>query len=118
MRFVARRLGFFVLTLWAAITLNFLIPRLMPSNAAIAMVARYKGRISPQGMHPIEIAFGVNNHQSLLGAYFAYLGNMARLRLGTSLTFFPDSVIHQLGQALPWTLGLIGLTTIFAFVLG
>ena len=118
MRFVARRLGFFVLTLWAAITLNFLIPRLMPGNAAIAMMARYRGRISPQGLHAIEIAFGVNNHQSLLSAYFAYLWNMARLRLGTSLTFFPDSVMHQVGQALPWTLGLIGVTTILAFVLG
>jgi peptide/nickel transport system permease protein len=118
MRFVARRLGFFVLTLWAAITLNFLIPRLMPGNAAIAMVARYRGRISPQGLHAIEIAFGVNNHQSLLSAYFAYLWNMARLRLGTSLTFFPDAVTHEVGQALPWTLGLIGVTTIIAFVLG
>jgi peptide/nickel transport system permease protein len=118
MRFVVRRLGFFLLTLWVAITLNFLIPRLMPGNAAVAMMARYKGRISPQGLHAIEIAFGVNNHQSLLSAYFAYLGNIARLRFGTSLTFFPDSVMHEVGQALPWTLGLIGLTTIFAFVLG
>jgi len=118
MRFVVRRLGFFVLTLWVAITLNFLIPRLMPGNAAVAMMARYKGRINPQGLHALEIAFGVNTHQSLLSAYFAYLGNIARLRFGTSLTFFPDSVMHQVGQALPWTLGLIGLTTIFAFVLG
>jgi peptide/nickel transport system permease protein len=118
MRFVFRRLGFFFLTLWVAVTLNFLIPRLMPGNAAIAMMARYKGRINPQGLHALEVAFGINTHQSLLSAYFAYLGNIARLRFGTSLTFFPDSVTHQVGQALPWTLGLVGLTTIFAFVLG
>jgi peptide/nickel transport system permease protein len=118
MRFVLRRLGFFVVTLWVAITLNFLIPRLMPGNAAIAMMSRYKGRINPEAMHALEVAFGVNTHQSLLSAYFTYLGNIVRLRFGTSLTFFPDSVAHQVGQALPWTLGLIGLTTIFAFVLG
>ena len=118
MRFVVRRLGFFVLTLWVAITLNFLIPRLMPGNAAIAMMARYRGRVNPEALHALEIAFGVNTHQSLLSAYFTYLGNIMRLRLGTSLTFFPDAVMHQVGQALPWTLGLVGLTTIFAFVLG
>ena len=39
MRFVLRRLGFFVLTLWIALTLNFLLPRLMPGNPAQAMIA-------------------------------------------------------------------------------
>jgi peptide/nickel transport system permease protein len=118
MRFVVRRLGFFVLTLWAAVTLNFLIPRLMPGNAAIAMMSRYKGHIQPQALHAIEVAFGVNTHESLLHAYLTYLGNIARLRFGISLTFFPDQVTHQVLQALPWTLALVGITTVLAFILG
>jgi peptide/nickel transport system permease protein len=118
MRFVLRRLAFFGATLWAAVTLNFLIPRLMPGNAAVAMMARYRGRINPEALHALEIAFGVNNHQSLGAAYLSYLGNIARGRFGTSLTFFPDAVSHEVLQALPWTLGLVGLTTILAFVLG
>src|SRR5579872_441028 len=118
MRFVFRRLGFFVITLWAAMTLNFLIPRLMPGNAAVAMMARYRGRVNPQALHALEIAFGVNTRQSLLAAYFSYLGDVLRGRFGTSLTFFPDAVSHQVLQALPWTLTLVGVTTILAFVLG
>jgi peptide/nickel transport system permease protein len=118
MRFVVRRLGFFVATLWAAITLNFLIPRLMPGNAALAMLGRYKGRINPQALHALEIAFGINTHQSFLSAYGTYLANIGRGRFGTSLTFFPDAVTHEVLQALPWTLGLVGVTTILAFVLG
>jgi peptide/nickel transport system permease protein len=118
MRFVLRRLGFFVVTLWAAVTLNFLIPRLMPGNAALAMMSRYKGHIQPQALHAIEIAFGINTHQSLVHAYFTYLGNIARGDFGISLTFFPDAVSHQVLQALPWTLGLVGATTILAFLLG
>jgi peptide/nickel transport system permease protein len=117
-RFVLRRIGFFVVTLWAAITLNFFIPRLMPGNPALAMMARYKGHINPQAIHALEIAFGVNNHQSLLSSYFTYLGNIFRGRLGISLTFFPDAVTHDVKQALPWTLLLVGVTTILAFVLG
>src|SRR5207237_8813816 len=118
MRFVLRRLAFFAATLWAAITLNFLIPRLMPGNAALAMMGRYKGRVNPQALHALEIAFGINTHQSLFGAYFAYLGNIARGRFGVSLTFFPDAVSHQVLQALPWTLGLVGVTTVLAFLVG
>jgi peptide/nickel transport system permease protein len=118
MRFVLRRLGFFVVTLWAAVTLNFLIPRLMPGNAALAMMSRYKGRIQPQALHAIEIAFGINTHQTLAHAYFTYLGNIVRGHFGISLTFFPDAVAHEVLQALPWTLVLVGTTTIIAFVIG
>src|SRR5213076_3233501 len=118
MRFVVRRLGFFLVTLWAAVTLNFLIPRLMPGNAAIAMMSRYKGHVNPQALHALEIAFGIHTHQSLPAAYLTYLGNIVRGRFGISLTFFPDAVSHQVLQALPWTLGLVGLTTVLAFLLG
>jgi peptide/nickel transport system permease protein len=118
MRFVVRRLGFFLVTLWAAVTTNFLIPRLMPGNPALAMMARYRGHVNPQALHALEIAFGVNTHQSLVSAYFTYLGNIVRGRFGVSLTFFPDQVSHEVLQALPWTLALVGITTILAFVLG
>ena len=118
MRFVLRRLGFFVLTLWVAITLNFLIPRLMPGSPAVAMMARYRGHINPQALHAIQIAFGVNTHESLLRSYVTYLGNVLHGRFGVSLTFFPDPVTHDVLQALPWTLALVGVTTVLAFMLG
>jgi len=117
-RFVLRRLGFFVLTLWVAITLNFLIPRLMPGSPAVAMMARYRGHINPQALHAIQIAFGVNTHESLLRSYVTYLGNVLHGRFGVSLTFFPDPVTHDVLQALPWTLALVGVTTVLAFMLG
>jgi peptide/nickel transport system permease protein len=41
LRYALRRLGFFVLTLWAALTINFLLPRLMPGNPAEAMMAKF-----------------------------------------------------------------------------
>jgi peptide/nickel transport system permease protein len=117
-RFVVRRLGFFVVTLWAAITTNFLIPRLMPGSPVIAMMARYRGRLNPSAIHALEIAFGANSHQSLVSAYFSYLGDLLHGNFGTSLTFFPDAVTHDVLQALPWTLALVGVTTVLAFVLG
>src|SRR5690242_18959678 len=94
------------------------MPRLMPGNAAIAMMARFKGRLNPQALHALEIAFGVNAHQGLVAAYFSYLKNIATGHFGVSLTFFPDAVSHQVLQALPWTLALVGTTTVLAFVLG
>jgi peptide/nickel transport system permease protein len=118
LRYILRRLGFFVITLWACITINFILPRMMPGNPAIDMMARYKGRISGSAYKALEIAFGVNTNQSLASAYVHYWANLFTGHLGTSLTFFPDSVTSVITSAVPWTLGLVGVTTIFAFILG
>jgi peptide/nickel transport system permease protein len=117
-KFLLRRCGFLLLTLWAALTVNFFIPRLMPGNPAEAMMARFHGRINPSALKALEVAFGVNNHQSLPSQYFEYLGNTLTGRLGVSLTFFPLSVSSVIRQAMWWTLGLVGVTTVLAFVLG
>ena len=118
MRFLLRRCGFLLLTLWAALTVNFFIPRLMPGNPAEAMMARFHGRINPSALKALEVAFGVNNHQSLPAQYLEYLRNTLTGRLGVSLTFFPLSVSSVIRQAMWWTLGLVGVTTVLAFTLG
>ena len=118
MRYLLRRLGFFVLTLWAAVTVNFLIPRLMPGDPASAMMARFHGRVNPAAMHSLEVAFGVNTSQGLWSQYVTYLHNTVTGNFGTSLTYFPLSVSTEIRQALPWTLGLIGVATVMAFVVG
>ena len=118
MRFVLRRLGFFVVTLWAALTINFVLPRLMPGNPALAMMARYHGRLNGSALKALEVAFGVNTHENVFVAYFQYLGNCFTGNFGRSITFFPESVTQVVLSALPWTLGLVGVTTVLAFVLG
>ena len=118
MRFVLRRLGFFALTLWAALTLNFLLPRLMPGNPAEAMVAKFHGELTPQSLKALEILFGVNTHASLASQYVSYLHQVVTLNFGISLTQYPATVSSVVGSAIWWTLGLVGLTTILAFVLG
>ncbi|MGA8898216.1 ABC transporter permease [Bradyrhizobium sp.] len=118
MRFILRRAGFFLVTLWAAVTLNFFLPRMMPGNPALAMVAKFHGRLSGQALISLEELFGVNTHTSLFMQYLHYLGDIATGNFGTSLYFYPASVSSVVRAALPWTLGLVGVTTILAFVLG
>src|SRR5271157_2112900 len=111
MRYILRRLGFFVVTLWAALTVNFFLPRLMPGNPALSMMARFHGRLGGQALKAMEVAFGINTHEGLLAQYVAYLGNCFTGQFGRSLTFFPETVSQVVFQALPWTLGLVGITT-------
>lgn len=118
MKFILRRLVFYVVALWATITLNFLLPRMMPGSPAQALMAKFAGRLNPLEMKSIEIAFGLQVHQSLWQQYWAYVVQIVHGNLGISLTFFPAPVIQVVGQALPWTIALVGGSTVISFVLG
>src|SRR5579872_4714419 len=118
MRFLVRRVGFLMVALWAALTVNFFIPRLMPGNPAEAMMARFRGHVNPSALGALEAAFGVNTHQGLISEYFRYLGNTLTGHLGISLTDFPLPVSQVIMKALPWSLGLVGITTILGFLVG
>jgi len=116
--YLLRRLEFFLVTLWAALTLNFILPRLMPGNPAEAMLVRFHGRASPQAVKTLEVAFGLHTDQNIFQQYLQYLGNTLAGNFGTSVSFFPSSVGQVIMLALPWTIGLVGMATVIAFVLG
>nr|WP_299036360.1 ABC transporter permease [uncultured Pseudokineococcus sp.] len=118
-RYFLSRLGLFALTAWAAITLNFLLPRLMPGSPADAAIARLaqNGPVDPATRAAIEAQLGVPTG-GLLAQYWDYLGNVLTLDFGVSYTFFPASVASLVGSALPFTLVLVGLVTVAAFVIG
>ncbi|MHB1929796.1 MAG: ABC transporter permease [Acidimicrobiales bacterium] len=118
MRFLARRLGFYVITAWLAITMNFAIPRLMPGNPVDIVFARIKHQASPATLKAYAAAFGLDTHSGVVHQYLSYLGQLAHGNLGVSVTYFPSSVGSVIGTALPWTLALVGLSTIMSFVLG
>jgi peptide/nickel transport system permease protein len=117
MRQLLRRILFYLAALWAAVTLNFLIPRLIPGDPAQALIARFQGDVDPQSIHALEILFGVS-HESLWTQYWQYLWNLLHGDLGLSITFYPSSVAQVIADYLPWTLGLVGLSVIISSLLG
>lgn len=120
MRYVLRKVGLFVLTLWAAITLNFFLPRIMPGSpvdAALGKLAAAGVPITNAERTAIEIQLGVP-HASLVSQYGEYVRNIALLRFGTSYSFPSQTVAQTIGNALPWTLVLVGVATILAFTIG
>src|SRR6516164_438145 len=115
MPYLARRAGLFVVTLWAALTVNFIIPRVMPGNEASAVLGTFRG-VNPAALHALEIQFGVHVHQSVLVSYFEYLKNILTGQFGVTAQGVP--VMTEITSKLPWTLGLVGVTTIIAFLIG
>lgn len=119
MVYYARKIGYFVLTLWAAVTLNFLIPRLQPGDPAEIMVRQLtgKGEVDPAQVAAIKTMLGYGD-DNIFVAYTKYLGQLARGDLGISFTYFPFPVTDVIWKALPWTLALVGITQVLAFLIG
>jgi peptide/nickel transport system permease protein len=115
MRYLTRRIGLFLVTLWAALTINFIIPRVMPGNEATAVLGTFRN-VNPAALHALEIQFGVNVHQNLFVSYFEYLKNCFTGQFGVTADGTP--VMKEILQKLPWTLGLVGVTTVIAFLIG
>lgn len=117
MRLVLRRLGLYAVTAWVAITVNFLLPHFMPGNPIQTMIGRLQGQVTPQEINAIRLSFGGGLNQSLISQYFTYLGQLAHGNLGVSLTLSAP-VTTILKSSVPWTVGLIGVSTVLSFLVG
>ena len=122
MPFYARRIVFYLITLWATISLNFLLPRLLPGDPAAIMIGKLRrangGRpLSEETIKSIHAILGTGTG-SMWDQYIAYWGRILHGDLGVSSTRYPETVSSLIGSALPWTLALVGTATIISFVLG
>lgn len=118
MKFIARRIGFYLVTAWAAVTLNFFIPRMMPGNPVDALINRYQGQMSSDAIASLNVLFGMDDTTSTFQQYLHYWVLLFHGDLGLSFAFFPTPVAAIITQSLPWTIGLVGLSTILSFVIG
>jgi peptide/nickel transport system permease protein len=117
MSFLVRRLIFYVVAAWVALTINFVIPRLVPGNAVESIMSKFTD-LQPAAYRAIEAMLGVGNAGSIWHQYWAYLVDVAHFNLGTSSSEFPAQVSTLLGEALPWTIILVGSATVIAFIVG
>lgn len=119
MRYIIRRLTFYIAALWAAITLNFAIPRLMPGNPAEVIYAQNASVFNsdPGALDSIKAALNLSTDPMPL-QYWHYLVQLAHGDLGVSFTQYPVRVSSIIMTHLPWTLFLVGTASILAFVLG
>src|SRR6218665_3869369 len=110
-RFLGGRAAFYLFTVWAALTINFFLPRFMKGDAVTQYLARNRN-VSPEAADALRALLGLDTDKSLLQQYFDYWGLLLRGDLGVSLLHGLRPVTEVIAQALPWTIGLVGLATI------
>jgi peptide/nickel transport system permease protein len=108
MRWFLRRLGFYLFATWVALTLTFLLPRLMPGDPIGGIL---------QHLSPAQI----QSNPGIIETYRALLGGghrVATLNFGISTSNYPTKVSEVVARTLPYSIVLVGIAFAFSFILG
>jgi peptide/nickel transport system permease protein len=120
--YLVRRLILFIVVVWVAATINFVLPRLSGGNAIRSQLLQQaaaggyvQGNIDAM-VAEFDKEFGLD--KPLWQQYVTYMWDVSHLEFGFSMASYPTRVSTLIGNALPWTLALLGLSTAIAFSLG
>jgi peptide/nickel transport system permease protein len=111
-KYILRRLGSAVFTLWVALTINFLIPRVMGGDPA-EYIASTAAMGSQEYADILRARFGLD--KGIVEQYFRYLSQLLKGDLGISFSTFPVPVADIIVRAMPWTLLIVLSSIIISF---
>jgi peptide/nickel transport system permease protein len=120
MRWFARRLVFYVFAIWTALTINFLLPRLMPGDPLAGMLQHLSSAqlaANPGIVQTYQALLG-GGHHSIWQDYVTYLGRIAHFNFGIATSHYPTPVSEVIGRTLPYSIFLVGVAFLLAFLLG
>jgi peptide/nickel transport system permease protein len=125
MQYVAKRVGLYLAVLFIGLTITFLLPRVMPTNPIDGYISqlqtRASGALTPESIAELRVnleqLYGLKG--DLFTQYVAYLDRVIlHFDFGPSFAFYPQPVSQIIFTALPFTLGLLLVSTIIAWTLG
>lgn len=121
--YMLRRFGLYLLTLWGAFTVTFMFFRLIPGDPISAFIQTmqsnqvYNVQASAAVVDHYKKVFGLQGN--IFQQYTHYMYQLFVLHdLGPSLLDYPTHSQVVIMRALPWTIGLLGLSAVIAWVLG
>jgi peptide/nickel transport system permease protein len=117
-RFILRRLTFYAVAFWAALTINFALPRLMPGSPLDGLLLRYQDviRANPSILPQLKASLG-SKDEPVWQAYPHYIANIFTGDFGFS-TAKGVPVSDVIAQTLPWSIFLVGVGFLLSFALG
>jgi ABC-type dipeptide/oligopeptide/nickel transport systems, permease components len=113
----------FLLVIFLGVTVVFVIPRLLPISPVISSLDRIQANGGQYDAASLSSLMGTLNdlygvHGSLLEQYTGFLSRSLSGSLGPSTIYYPTPVNQIILDALPWTLGLLLMSTLIAWLIG
>lgn len=120
MKYILKRLWFYIIAFFGALALNFFLPRMMPGNPVqMFLSSLYKsgGVVDNATIAAVEKLFGYDTHTPVIIAFFNYVASIFKGNWGVSFTFYPQTVLEATGRGVKWTVFLLGTALILGFII-
>jgi peptide/nickel transport system permease protein len=120
-KYFGKKIVWFILTLFIAFILNFLLPRMMPADPVANIMSKtargLNDAAATKAMYDnyVEI-FGLD--KPLVVQFFTYIKNAFQGDFGQSFTQYPRKVTDIISNSILWTLGLQLPAIIVGWLLG
>lgn len=122
LRYIGQRFLQFLLIIFIANSITFLLPRLIPGDPIQEALTT---KAAAAGQQNVDIQAWVKTYNAKFGLdqplwkqYLNYWNDLAHLNFGYSLYDYPATVISKIQGAIPWTLGFMSVAIIFSFLVG
>jgi len=121
--YIIPRLIVYFLVIYVGVTLAFFIPRIAGVDPVMVMmnrIAAYAEFMDPESVEQLldtmRELYGLKG--SLWEQYVKFLQRIVVGDFGVSLTSFPTPVSDIIWRALPWTIGLLSISTLISWIIG
>jgi len=124
LKYLVGRLLVCLVVIFIGTTITFLIPRIIPgANPAEVAVRRLQMAgtyLPPESAERMRQAllklYGLEG--TIFEQYIRYWREFLRGNLGPSFASFPTPVLVLISRSIPWTVGLLALTTVISWLVG
>src|SRR5262249_29815352 len=102
------------------LTVNFLLPRLMPGDPLAGLLAHLQPAqlAANPGLIQTYAALLGGTHHSIWQDYVTYLHRIVHFDFGISTSNYPTPVSEVVGRTLPYSIFLVGVAFLLAFIVG
>lgn len=122
LRYIGRRFLQFLLIVFIANSITFLLPRVIPGDPILEQL---RMKVAATGAQNVDILAWAETYNKRFGLdqplwiqYLNFWRDMIRLDFGYSLFSYPETVMTKIKGALPWTLGFMSVAILLSFLLG
>uniref|UniRef100_A0A7J3Z815 ABC transporter permease n=1 Tax=Ignisphaera aggregans TaxID=334771 RepID=A0A7J3Z815_9CREN len=120
--FLIKRIGVLLVTFFVAITVIFLLPRLIPGNPLATLLYSLvaQGAADPEKLKAVERSLleYFQLDRPIYEQYINFLTGLLRGDLGKSIMYFPRSTMDIVARYLPWTLYLLVPAIVASWTVG
>ncbi|MBU0935379.1 MAG: ABC transporter permease [Spirochaetes bacterium] len=117
-KYISRKIFMYLLTFFVAISINWLIPRMMPGDPILNLISKLSRQATNNARLYAELNQKFGMDKPLFSQYLLYLKNLTQGDLGQSIIFYPKTVAAIVSKALPYSLTLTIPAILLSFLVG